>query len=225
MNKDHNAHTDDHGFTIVELLVSTAIAAIISVTMLTLGLYFFGNVMQSQATAQMALDSQLILTQLVEDIRLSDGISATNQLTDVNAPPGGWVTNDPSNIIIIETPAVDSSRSIIFDTSTGYPYRNEQIYFASGTALHKRTLKNSNAIGNTATTTCPEASASPSCPADKKYTDYMNNLTFTFYDVNNVQTTDPALARSVNLTVNMSRRVYGKTITLSNSTRTTLRNY
>jgi prepilin-type N-terminal cleavage/methylation domain-containing protein len=216
---------DESGFTIMELMIAAAVGAIISVLMLGVSVFYFGNVLQSQATAEMALDSQLVLTQLVEDIRLSDGISATNQLPDANAPPGGWITNDPSNIIIINTPAIDSARDIIYDSSTGYPYRNEQIYFTTGSTLYKRTLKNTNAVGNIAVTTCPSAIATPSCPADKQLTNYMNNLTFTFYDVNNAPTSDPTLARSVNLTVNMSRRVYGKVLSLSNSTRTTLRNY
>lgn len=221
----HKLNNNQSGFTIMELMIASAVGIIISTLMMGVSLFYFGNVMQSQVTAKMALDSQLVLTQLVEDIRLSDGISATNQLADANAPPGGWVTNDPSNIIIINTPAIDSSRDIIYNSSTGYPYRNEQVYFTTGSTLYRRTLKNTAAAGNTAITTCPPASATSTCPADKQFTDYMNNLTFTFYDINNVPTPDPTLARSVNLTVNMSRRVYGKTVTLSNSTRTTLRNY
>jgi len=210
------------GFSIMELVIATAIAGIISVVMFSVALYFYGDTLQSSASTQMALESQLILTQLVEDIRLSDGISSTNQITDPNQP-GGWTTNDPSNIIIIESPAIDSDRDIIYDSETGYPYRNELIYFTSGTKMHRRTLKNTAAAGNIAVTTCP--TATPTCPDDKKYTDHIANLTFTFYDANNVATADANAARSVDLTVNMSRKVYGETITLSNSTRTTLRNY
>jgi type II secretory pathway pseudopilin PulG len=213
------------GFSIVELALATAISGIISVVLLSITVNHYGGIMQAQATAQLALESQLILTQLVDDIRLSDGISATNALADVNAPSGGWITNDPSNIIIIKIPAVDTARDIIYDSSTGNPYANEMIYFSSGNGMYKRILKNTDATGNTATTTCPSSSSSASCPADKKFTDYLNNLTFTFYDVNNAATADPANARSVNLTVNMSRKVFGKTITFSNTTRTTLRNY
>lgn len=220
----HNDDTDE-GFTIVELILATAISGILAVVMFTISVYYFGNTLQAQATAQMALESQLVLTQLVEDIRLSDGIGLTNSITDANAPAGGWVTNDPSNILIIKSPAIDSSRDIIYDPDTNLPYRNEFVYYSAGQAMYKRTLKNPDAVGNTAVTTCPPASASPTCPADKVFTNSMTNLTFTFYDVNNAPTPDATQARSVNLVVSMSRRVYGKSLMLSNTTRTTLRNY
>lgn len=216
---------NEKGFTIVELILATAIAGILSVVMFTISVYYFGSTLQAHASAEMALESQLILTQLVEDIRLSDGIGLTNSISDANAPAGGWVTNDPSNIIIVKSPAIDSNRDIIYDPSTNYPYHNELIYFSNGQAMYRRTLKNPDAPGNIAVTTCPPQNATSSCPADKEFTKSMTNLTFTFFDVNNAQTADPTLARSVELVVNMQRRVYGKALTIINSTRTTLRNY
>jgi len=219
------SHKDEWGFTIVELLLATAISGILATVMLAISVHYYGNVLQAQTTTKMALESQLILTQLVEDIRLSDGIGQTNAISDPNAPAGGWVTNDPSNIIIIKAPAIDANRDIIYDPSTNYPYRNEYVYFTAGSTMYRRVLKNTEAPGNVAVTTCPPALANSSCPGDKEYSSNMNNLTFTFYDINDNPISDPTLARSVSLTVNMARKVYGKNLTLSNTTRTTLRNY
>lgn len=216
---------NERAFTITELMLATAISGILAVVMFTISTYYYGNTLQAQMTAQMALESQLILTQLVEDIRLSDGIAQTNAITDVNSPAGGWVTSDPSNILIIKSPAIDSARDIIYDPSTNLPYRNEIVYFSTGSTMYKRMLKNDSAPGNTAVTTCPPALATASCPEDKSYTNNLVNLTFTFYDVNDAPVANPELARSVNLIVNMQRKVYGKNLTISNSTRTTLRNY
>lgn len=213
------------GFSIVELVLATAIAGIISIVMMTISVNLFGDTLRAQATAEMAMQSQLILTQLVDDIRLSDGISAVNSINDPNGPNGGWVTNDPSNIIIIKSPAVDSSRNIIYNDSTGDPYANEAIYFSSNNTMFRRSLRNDEAAGNTTLTTCPQANANSTCPSDKEFTKYLQNLTFTFYDVNDSSVSDPALASSVNLTVNMRRTVYGVPVTFSNTTRTTLRNY
>jgi hypothetical protein len=172
----------------------------------------------------LALESQTILTQLTEDIRLADSIASTNSITDPNGPAGGWTTSDPSNIIIIESPATDSSRNIIYDSSTGYPYRNEFIYFISGTHMYKRVLANASASGNTAKTTCPAASASSTCPPDRLFSSNASSLTFTFYDASDATTANAAQARSVVLGVNMSQKSFSKNITLSNSTRVTLRN-
>jgi hypothetical protein len=161
---------------------------------------------------------------MVEDTRLADSLSATNTLTDANAPSGGWVTSDPSNVLIIDTPAIDVNRDLIFNSSTGYPYKNEVIYYTNGTKMYRRTLKNTLATGNILTTTCPPTNTTSSCPADKLFTKYLKDLTFTFYDETDATTANAALARSVKITVTTERKVNGKTVTFANSIRTTMRN-
>jgi hypothetical protein len=49
-------------------------------------------------------------------------------------------------------------------------------------------------------------------------------MLFVFYDINDAVTTVPENARSVELSVNLNKRVYGEDITISNKTRATLRN-
>lgn len=214
----------EHGFTITELAISTIIAGFLTAVLFIVTFYYYANVVQSEVTTDMALESQSILTQMSDDIRLADAIANTNAISDPNAPVGGWITNDPSNIIIIESPAVTSAREIIYDTNTGFPYRNEYIYFGSGSSMYKRVLANTAAVGNIAVTTCPTALASPSCPPDRLFSSNLENLSFTFYDVSNATTADAAQARSVELNVDMIKKAFGKNITLGNTTRVTLRN-
>jgi prepilin-type N-terminal cleavage/methylation domain-containing protein len=126
------------GFTITELVISITVAGVLTLVLFTATFYYYVSTAQSQTSADLALESQTILSQMTEDIRLSDAISSTNALTDANSPPGGWTTSDPSNVIIIENPAVDSSHNIIYDSSSGNPYRNEFIYFQSGSSMYKR---------------------------------------------------------------------------------------
>lgn len=212
------------GFTITELILSITVAGFLAAVLFTTTFYYYANVSQSETSSTLALESQNILAQMTEDIRLSDAISGTNAITDPYSPGGGWITSDPSNIIIIESPAIDSNRDIIYDSNTGFPYRNEYVYFTSGTNMYKRILKNSNAVGNTATKTCPAANATATCPPDRLFSTNVSNMTFTFYDALDNSTAVPAQARSVVLQVDMSKKVFGKNITLSNSTRVTLRN-
>lgn len=212
------------GFTITELAISLTLAGFLAIMLFMATFYYYANAAQSETATDLALQSQSILTQLTEDIRLGDAIASTNALPDANGPGGGWVTSDPSNIIIIESPAVDSSRNIIYDNSTGYPYSNEFIYFASGANMYKRVLANSAAAGNTAITTCPVAQTTPSCPPDRLFSTNASNLSFTLYDASNATTSDAIQARSVALNVDMAKKVFGKNVTLSNSTRVTLRN-
>jgi prepilin-type N-terminal cleavage/methylation domain-containing protein len=213
-----------NGFTITELVLAITISGILAIMLFTATFYYYTNTAQSETSTNLALESQTILTQLTNDIRLADSIASTNSISDPNAPGGGWITSDPSNIIIIESPAVDSGRNIIYNSNTGFPYRNEYIYFISGTNMYKRILANSSAVGNTTKTTCPAASASSTCPKDPLFSSNVTNLTFTFYDSTDATTADATKARSVLFRVDLAKKMFGKNITLSNSTRVTLRN-
>jgi type II secretory pathway pseudopilin PulG len=215
---------NNDGFTITELAISITVAGFLAAILFITTFYYYANVLQSETTSELALESQTILAQLTEDIRLADAIAGTNAIADANAPVGGWVTSDPSNIIIIENPAVDSSRNIIYNVNTGYPYRNELIYFTGGSNMYKRVLANAAATGNTAVTSCPAAQSSSSCPPDRLFSANISNLKFTFYDASDNTTSNAASARSVALEVDMSKKSFGKNITLVNTTRVTLRN-
>jgi type II secretory pathway pseudopilin PulG len=212
------------GFTVAELAISVTVAGILVAVLFVATFDYYADVSRSETSATLALESQTILTQMTEDIRLADAISNTNVLTDANAPAGGWVTSDPSNVIIVESPTVDSNHNIIYDPNTGFPYRNEFIYFSSGGSMYKRVLANSSATGNAAVTTCPADKASSSCPPDRLFSDNVSNLTFTFYDLSDNTTSDATNARSVKLEVDMSKKSFGRTITFTNTTRVTLRN-
>ena len=213
------------GFTITELMVAFGVAAILTVVLFTISITLYGDTLRQQATAELAIESQTVLRRIVEDARTADAIHNTNLLSDANAPSGGWQTSDPNNVLIIAAPAIDSNRQIIYNSSDGFPYENEVIYFSQGTNMYRRTLKETAASGNTAYTTCPAALATATCPADNKLSEYLSNLQFVFYDINNNVTTLASETRSVSITVNMERKVYGRTITFSNTVRTTLRNY
>lgn len=215
---------DQNGFTIFELLISIAIASTIVTVLFAISLGFFGSTIRSQVTAEMAIDSHFMLRALVEDLRLGNDIGATNVLSDANAPGESWVTDDSNNVLIINRPATTSSNDIIYDSATGNPYKNEYIYFVSNNALYKRHLKNPSASGNSVSTTCPASAASNTCPADRKYSSYVDDMTLTFYDEGNNVTNDVSVARSVNVGLSMSRKVFGKTITFNNSIFTKLRN-
>lgn len=212
------------GFTIVEMAIAITVAGFLAAALFIATFSYYADVSRAETSASLALESQTILTQMTEDVRLADAISTTNAITDANSPAGGWVTSDPSNVIIIESPAVNSSHNIIYNTDTGSPYRNEFIYFNSNNSMYKRVLANPNAVGNTAVTTCPAAKASLSCPADALFSSNVGNLNFTFYDSSGNTTADAASARSVQLVADMSKKSFGRTITLANTTRVTLRN-
>ncbi len=213
-----------NGVTIFELLISVSIAAILITVLVSVSLGFYGSTIRSQVTAEMAIDSHFMLRAMVEDLRLGRNIGVTSVLADSNAPSGGWATSDVNNVLIINRPATTASNDIIYDSSTGYPYNNEHIYFITENKLQKRLLKNTSAAGNHITTSCPLSASSSTCPSDRLYSSYVDNMAFTFYDDNNNIITDVALARSVNINLVMSRKIFGKTVTFNNTILTKLRN-
>lgn len=213
---------DNKGYTVMELLVAIAVATIVTTVLTSMIISMYRNVQISRVTSDLNNESLNILRSMVEDVRLAGGLNSSNVLLDENAPSGGWVTNDPSNILIISSPAVDSLNNIIYDPSSGLPYKNEIIYFSQGSSLLRRVIKNNDAPSNKAVSTCPISTGS--CPKDREYTLNLNDLSFIFYDDNEQTTADASSARSVKFTVILQKRSSGKLINVSNTMQTTLRN-
>ena len=210
------------GFTITELIISIGLAGLLSVLMLSVFVYSYGGLLVEQTRANMVLESQLFLRRMTEDVRVANQVLANNTITDDTIAPSVWATSDPANILILTQPASDADRNFIYDSGTGYPYQNEIVYFGDETTMYRRTLKNTLAVGNTAETTCPVGATG--CGRDIPLTENLKNMNFVFYDIDNVVTTTIASARAVELTVNLEKKIYGRTIVVQNTTRMTLRN-
>ncbi len=219
-----SARRADLGFTLVELLVVISVLSVIGTAFLGMSANYFVIINRNNLLSEMTVNSQNLLRSTVENLRFGDGVRQTNQITDVNSPPGGWNTTNSNFVIIIAVPAIDSSHNYIIDPDTGNPYMNELVYYKNGTALMERKLANPGATGNSLTTSCPPNLASSSCPADTKLADYVKSMVFTLYDQDAVQTSTAADARSVNIALIMERGVPGKPINLTTNMRVTLRN-
>jgi prepilin-type N-terminal cleavage/methylation domain-containing protein len=209
------------GFTITELLIAVSLASIISIAMLSLLVFAYGSLLREQTKASMISESQLFLRRIVEDIRIASEIRTTNQIPD-SYRTEGWVTSDPANIMILTSLAADSDKNFIYDPTTSYPYENEIIYFGDGRNMYRRTLANESAAGNSVATTCTFGLTG--CRNDIKLSENLQNMTFVFYDLDNVVTTDASQAQSVSISINLTRSLYGKTVSVTNVARTTLRN-
>lgn len=213
------------GFTTVELLVVLSVMMVISLVVFGVASGFFSTLSRNNARTEMTVASQNLLRSTVENLRYGDGIRQTNQITDPNAPMGGWNTSNSSFVVIIAVPALDSSKNYIIDPNTGSPYMNELVYYKNGSTLMRRRLANPNATGNNVLTSCPPAIATSSCPADIVLADYVKSMLFTLYDQDGVQTTTPSEARSINIRLDMQRySTTYKPIDLTTNLRVTLRN-
>ncbi len=214
----------ENGFTLPELVMSISLIGIISVSVMAVIINYFVIITRNGIIADMTVDSQNLLRSTVEELRYGAGVRQTNTITDSNSPPTGWNTSNANFVIIIAVPASDQQKEYIIDTLTGSPYNNELVYFKQGADLYKRTLANPSAVGNSLLTSCPSGSASVTCPADKKLLENVSDMDFTLYDQDNAITTDPLLARSVNVALSMRKDSFGDPLSLSNNIRVTLRN-
>lgn len=212
------------GFTLPELLVSITVIGFMLAGILGITTYFFTFITRNNALIDMTVESQNLLRSTVEELRYGAGVRQSATIGDPNAPVGGWNTSNANFVIVIAVPAVDANEEYIVDTNTGSPYNNELVYFKSGTNLYRRTLAHPDAVGNTEVNSCPEASASASCPADKKLLEHLDSMVFTLYDQDNALTSDPLLARSVKIDLALEQDTFGQPLTLDNSIRVTLRN-
>ena len=222
----HGGHKklNQAGVTLVELIVVIGISSVLLLSVMTIGVYLSGDTVRTSLYAQLATESQTVLRSVVEELRQSSAIETANQNVDANAPVGGWTTSNSSLILIISTPALDSSNNFITNPDTGSPYQNEIVYFSSGTQLYKRFLANPAATGNMRQTTCPQASSSASCPPDILMSRNFKTLSFISYDQDDAVTTTLPDARSIKLFIQMERKTYGKTLTFDNNIRITIRN-
>jgi len=212
------------GFTMPELAIGVVVTSIILLAFLGALTNFFIVTTRNNDRIDMTSSSQSLLRATVDALRLGDGVRQTNTISDPHAPSGGWNTSNSNFVIVIETPAYDSSRNFIIDPVTGNPYMNELVYYKSANSLLRRNLANPSATGNTLKTSCPASSASSSCPADAVLADYVQSMTFTLYDQDDNLTTDPLQARSILIDLAMQRNAYGDLVSFDNKIRVTLRN-
>lgn len=212
------------GFTLVELNLSMTILAIMGASFITIFTTFITSTNRTNNTIEMTNNSQNLLRTLVEELRNGAGVRQINTIADANAPAGGWNTGNTNFVIITAVPALTSSRDYIVDAGTGKPYLNEYVYYKQGSLLYKRTLAHPDAIGNQSKTSCPPASATLSCPADRKLVEDLKSIVFSLYDQDNLTTANPLLARSVKINLTLERKTFGKPLLFDNSIRTTLRN-
>lgn len=214
---------NQQGFTLPELMVSITLIGIIMVSVLAVITNYLVLITRNETLVNMTVDSQNLLRASVEELRYGAGVRQTNSITDVNQP-SGWNTSNAAFVIIIAVPALDADRDYIIDTATGEPYNNELVYFKQGKVLYKRTLAHPSASGNSLKTSCPAASASASCPADRKLNEDTEDMIFTLYDQDDAITTNALLARSVKIDLMLERDTFGQPIAFDNSIRITLRN-
>lgn len=214
------------GFSVVELLVVITVTTILVVVISS---FLISNLQQSTlATAKgnMLSEAQKSLDLAANDIRLSANADTNNRWPDNNSPSGAsaplsWQSN--SNTLVLATAAEDSSGTIIFIDSKNYiTDKNNIVYFVKDNTLYKRSIA-STATNNAAKTSCPKNKASATCPADKELLHNVTDFTVSYKNGEDAAVT-PSDARSVELSVTVSKPMYQRDVKVSYKTRMVFRN-
>lgn len=213
---------DRNGFTIIEILVTISLISIVSVLIVTSFVFTYGRVVVEQQRTDIIRQSQLFLRRMVEDVRVSSEIRTNNLIAD-SYNTSGWTTSDPANILIATVPALDVNKDLLYDSETGNIIYHEVVYFGQNGNLYRRLLKNPTATASTEVSTCPAGETG--CVNDTILIEgNLENMVFEFYDIIDEVTMVTEEARSIQMTINVVKTVFGQDIRESNTTRVTLRN-
>jgi prepilin-type N-terminal cleavage/methylation domain-containing protein len=216
---------DQHGYTLVEVMVATVITGLLIVLIMSFMVNTIVTHTVDSARADLLREAQLTLDNIGREIRLSANADEANRWEDANAPDApsdlySWASDEDT--LILATAAIDSSKNILFSDALHYvSNKNNNIYFVSNGILYKRTLADP-VVANVAETTCPPSS-SDTCPDDRALVDTVLDFTVHYYNNENEEV-DPADARSIELSLELQKERYGRTINAEFSTRTVFRN-
>lgn len=217
--------THENGYTLVELTIATAIiSAIILLMMNFMSVRIADNAAKS-ARSSVQLESQKALDIISRDIKHSASVDGQNRWSDNYAPDSptnnfSWTSD--SDTLILAHPAINTSGQVIFQDAQGYvSYKDDFIYFVKDKVLYKRILA-APVANNRAITTCP--SGTSNCPSDIKLADDVETFLVTYYATGEQAGNDPAPSRSVDVTLRINKRVFGKNIIEEKREHTTFRN-
>ena len=214
------------GFTLVEALV---VLVVTTMLVLVITNFMLANTEQSVLATErdsIQKETEQSLDLAANDIRLSANADAVNRWPDANSPGGsgnlyGWQSD--GDTLVLATAAQDTNGNILFSDSKNYiTQKNNVVYFVKDGTLYKRTIA-ATVSGNATRTSCPAASASSTCPADKELLHNVTAFSVNYLNGQN-QTVSPTDARSVQLNVTVTKSVFGKPQTVNYTTRMVFRN-
>jgi type II secretory pathway pseudopilin PulG len=179
---------DENGFTLVELIIVMGITLLVTATVLSFAIDFWGSSTSLQNDSTSFIDRNNAGDRLRDSLNVASGLIMQNSITDANAmkPDPSDASNThwllihavPGSVAIgnsgtytplfyYQAPAIDSSKNIILNGAN--PYTNEFVLYLNGTTkqMLMRSLGNTAATGNTTKTTCPAASATSTCLPDR----------------------------------------------------------
>ncbi len=214
------------GVTLIELVVATAVIGLLTILVMSFLVDKITTNAIDSARSDLQLQTQLTLDLLNRDIKLAANVDGQNRWADTNSPNSptdnySWASD--ADTLILASPAQDDNQNILYEDPQVYvSYKNDLIYFWDGASrtLYKRILA-APITGNKDETTCPNSQQG--CPHDIKLAENVDSFSLNYYDGDDNSVT-PSDARSVRVTLSVSRTVFGRDLNVSQSIRAVFRN-
>lgn len=228
-------NTNESGFTLIELIISTVMIGLIVTIFANFIANSLNNYTRDQTKTELQANTKGAVESVAKDIRQATLVEASNGNPDTNSPSSpsnnyGWTSSVGSSnqnaTLVLAIPARDASGNLLYqDGLHTQLYTDDVAYYIDATSkiLYRRIIKNPNAAGDAAVTTCPPGYATGTCPADANVVANVANLITTYFDGTNSMIASPASAQSIQITLNQTRTVGHHTYSSTYTTQATLR--
>lgn len=199
------------GFTLVELLVSIGITAMLGVVLVAYMTASMTQVAVSGVRSKLSSTLQTALIRVNDDVRNSSGVMPYNFTLDPNAPSGGEWTST-STVLVLASNATRTD-----GTSYDSASYNSVVYYVKDNNLYKRLIAYQDPDNQEQTITCGAATTLGGCPADTVIVSNLASLEFIYYTKTGAVTTDPMVASSVKTNATLQTNQSGRTVSYSDS--------
>ncbi len=212
------------GFTLIEMLITITMVSDVSLVLANFIADWLQTSSLARARTELLANAQSALDNITDDVQLSGSADTNNRWPDANGPGGdqyGWQSN--GSTLVLARIATTPQKVVIYSDPANYiTEKDNAIYYVSNKVLYRRIIAADDAT-TAAVSTCPAASATTACPADKNVAKDVTAFSATYYDADD-QVVTPTDARAIQLSITLSYGVGGKTVTANYSTRMVFRN-
>lgn len=221
--RTHNTQQNNSGFTLIELMITCVLISIIALVIAGFLTFWLGIFAKDSAQTDLLDSTESALDIINSNIRLSGSADGQNRWPDPNSPSGNYGWQSSSSVLVLAKAAEDKNGNIIFSDPNKYiTEKDNEVYYVKNNTLYQRTLAG-DSPDDVATTTCPEALANASCPADRVIATDVQSFGIRYYDASETEV-NPSNARSVQLSLVLQKVSGGTPITANYSTRMVFRN-
>lgn len=211
------------GVSLSELMISLTLVSMLSFMVMSFMLNWSQQHAITETRSALLADVQNAVDQIVNTVRLSSAADENNRWPDSNAPVNQFGWESSADVLVLASAVEDSKGDIVFSDPANYTsQKNNHIYFVQNGTLYRRLLA-APVEDNKISTSCPLASVDEDCLADRVLATNVTDFTVKYFDGDNIEVS-PTNARSVEVSLTVSKRRFSQLLQSVYKTRMVFRN-